>query len=328
MLDTSARLLRLLALLPTRPDWTGPELAARLEVTGRTVRRDMARLRELGYPVQATPGVAGGYRLAAGSTLPPLLLDDDEAVAVVLSLRTATHQGVTGGAETAVRALAKLERVLPARLRRRAAALRLATVPLTGPAPTADPDVLTVIAEACRDQHRLTFGYRDRDGAASVRTTEPHRLVHTGRRWYLVARDHDRDDWRTFRADRIDDPRPTGIRFTPRNPPDAAAFVADAVTTGPYRLRARVRVHAPAHVVAERFPPGTGVVEAVDRHSCLLVTGADRLAPIAVHLAALGHDFTVLEPAELVDELGTLAARLAAAHRASAAGICRTPVSS
>jgi predicted DNA-binding transcriptional regulator YafY len=315
MLDTSARLLRLLALLPTRPDWTGPELAARLEVTGRTLRRDMARLRELGYPVHATPGVAGGYRLAAGSTLPPLLLDDDEAVAVVLSLRTATGQG-----ETASRALAKLERVLPARLRQRAAALRLATVPLAGPAATADPDVLTVIAEACRDLHRLTFGYRNHDGVASVRTVEPHRLVHTGRRWYLVARDHDRDDWRSFRADRIDDPRPTGIRFTPRDPPDAAAFVADAVTAGPYRFRARVRVHAPAHVVAEIFPPTTGIVEAVDQHSCLLVTGADSLAPIAVHLAALGHDFTVLEPAELVDALGTLAARLDAAHRASVAG--------
>jgi predicted DNA-binding transcriptional regulator YafY len=319
MLDTSARLLRLLSILQTRPEWTGPELAGRLDVTVRTLRRDMARLRELGYPVRATPGVAGGYRLAAGSTLPPLLLDDDEAVAVVLSLRTATSHSVTGIAETALRALAKLERVLPARLRQRTAALRLATVPLAGLAPTVDPDVLTVIAEACQDLHRLTFGYRARDGTASVRTVEPHRLVHTGRRWYLVARDNDRNDWRTFRADRIDDPRPTGIRFTPHNPPDAAAFVADAVTAAPYRFRARVEVRAPAHLVAESFPPTTGIVEAVDQDSCLLITGADSLTVIVIHLATLGHDFTVHEPAELVAELGMLADRLATAYRASAA---------
>jgi predicted DNA-binding transcriptional regulator YafY len=317
MLDTSARLLRLLSILPTRPDWTGPELAGRLDVTVRTVRRDMTRLRDLGYPVRATPGVAGGYRLAAGSTLPPLLLDDDEAVAVVLSLRTATSHSVTGIAETALRALAKLERVLPARLRQRTAALRLATVPLAGPAPTVDPGVLTVIAEACQDLHRLTFGYRDRDGTASVRSVEPHRLVHTGRRWYLVAHDDDRDDWRTFRADRIDDPRSTGIRFTPHDPPDAAAFVADSVTSAPYRFRARVLVRAPAGVVAERVTPTSGIVEAVDQQSCLLITGGDSLTPIAIHLATLGHQFTVLEPAELVDELGMLADRLTTAYRAS-----------
>jgi len=319
MLDSSARLLRLLAILPTRPEWTGPELAERLEVTVRTLRRDIARLRELGYPVRATPGVAGGYRLAAGSTLPPLLLDDDEAVAVVLSLRTATSHSVTGIAETALRALAKLERVLPARLRQRTAALRLATVPLAGPAPTVDPDVLTAIAEACQDLRRLTFGYRDHGGTASVRTVEPHRLVHTGRRWYLVARDNDRDDWRTFRADRIEDPRPTGIRFTPHDPPDAAAFVAESVTAAPYRFRGRVHVLAPAAVVAERVPPTTGIVEVVDEESCLLSTGADSVTLIAMHLAALGHDFVVLEPAELVDEIGVLAGRLDAAYQASVA---------
>ncbi|MEV4413379.1 YafY family protein [Catellatospora sp. NPDC049609] len=320
MLDTSARLLRLLSLLPARPAWTGPELAERLDVTIRTLRRDVARLRELGYPVLATPGVAGGYRMAAGSTLPPLLLEDDEAVAVVLSLRTAAAHGVAATAETAVSALAKLERILPARLRHRAAALRQATVPLPGAAPAADPDVLTVIAEACQAQHRLTFGYRDRDGTATRRRVEPHRLVHTGRRWYLVARDTDRDAWRTFRADRIDGPRSDGVRFTPADPPDAAAFVADAVTTAPYPVRARVRVHAPAEVVAPSVPPATGVVEALDAASCLLVTGAYAPGQIALHLALLGHDFTVLEPAELVDELATLAARLAAAHASSVRG--------
>ncbi|MBM0236047.1 YafY family transcriptional regulator [Micromonospora sp. ATA32] len=319
MLATSARLLRLLSILQTRPEWPGAELAERLDVTVRTLRRDMARLRDLGYPVRATPGVAGGYRLAAGSTLPPLLLDDDEAVAVVLSLRTATSHSVTGIAETALRALAKLERVLPARLRQRTAALRLATVPLTGLAPTVDAGLLTVIAEACQGLQRLTFGYRDRDGTASVRTVEPHRLVHTGRRWYLMARDNDRNDWRTFRADRIGDPKPTGIRFTPHDPPDAAAFVADSVTAAPYRFRIRVQVRAPAHVVAESVPPTTGIVEAVDQDSCLLITGADSLTLIAIHLATLGHNFTVLEPAELVEELGMLADRLDTAYRASTA---------
>lgn len=314
MLDTSARLLRLLSMLQARREWTGPELAERLEVTVRTLRRDIARLRDLGYPVRATPGVAGGYQLAAGSTLPPLLLDDEEAVAVVLSLRTATSHTVTGIAETSLRALSKLERLLPARLRHRTAALRLATVPLTGKAPTVDPDTLTVVAEACQDRHCLTFGYRTHDGATSVRTVQPHRLVHTGRRWYLVARDETRDDWRTFRADRIDNPRSTGVRFTPHDPPDAAAFVSDSVATAPYRFRARVLIHAPAEVAAERFPPTTGVLETVDPSSCLLTTGADSVTLIALHLAMLGHDFTVLEPPELVEELAVLADRLHRAH--------------
>lgn len=319
MLETSARLLRLLAVLPTRPAWTGPELAERLDVTARTLRRDMTRLRDLGYPVVAAPGVGGGYRLTAGSTLPPLLLDDDEAVAVVLSLRTAATQGVTGMAETSLRALAKLERILPARLRQRISALRVATVPLTNPATTVGPDVLTTIAEACHSLHRLTFAYRDRDGTASHRTVEPHRLVHTGRRWYLVARDYDRSEWRTFRVDRIEDPQRTAIRFTPHDPPDAAAFVADSVSAAPYRYRARVHVYAPAAVVAESVPPTTGVVEAIDPDTCLLVTGADSLGLMSMHLALLGHDFAVLEPPELAAEIGRLAMMLAKAHSASSA---------
>ncbi|MEN3611689.1 YafY family protein [Plantactinospora sp. ZYX-F-223] len=310
MLDTSARLLRLLAILQTRTEWTGPELAQRLDVTVRTLRRDMARLRDLGYPVRATPGVAGGYRLGAGSTLPPLLLDDDEAVAVVLSLRTAASQSVTGIAETSLRALAKLDRILPARLRQRTAALRLTTVPLAGRAPTVDPDLLTAIAEACQNLHRLTFDYRTRDGTTSIRRVEPHRLVHTGQRWYLVARDTDRDAWRTFRVDRIGGLRSTGQRFTPHDPPDPATFVADSVGAAPYRYRARVLVHAPAEEIAERVPPTAGLVEAVDRNSCLLSTGADWLGFLALHLALLGPEFTVLEPAELADELGVLAGRL------------------
>ena len=315
MLETSARLLQLLAVLPTRRAWTGPELSERLEVTARTLRRDIVRLRDLGYPVVATPGVGGGYRLTAGSALPPLMLDDEEAVAVVLSLRTATSHSVTGMAETSLQALAKLERILPARLRQRAAALRSATVPLTGPAATVSAEVLTLIAVACQDMHRLAFGYRDRDGTASVRTVEPHRLVHTGRRWYLVARDVDRDAWRTFRIDRIDSPQSTGTRFLPKDPPDAAAFVADSVTAAPYRYRTRVHVYAPAAVVVDSVPPTTGIVEAMDADSCLLTTGADSLGLIAMHLALLGHDFTVLEPPELIDEIGRLAGRLTRASQ-------------
>lgn len=317
MLETSARLLRLLAVLPTRPAWTGPELADRLEVTARTLRRDMTRLRDLGYPVVATPGVGGGYRLTAGSTLPPLLLDDEEAVAVVLSLRTAASQGVTGMAETSLRALAKLERILPARLRPRTTALRTATVPLINPATTVAPEHLTTIAEACQSLHRLAFAYRGRDGRPTHRTVEPHRLVHTGRRWYLVARDYDRDAWRTFRVDRIDDPRPTGIRFTPLDPPDAAAFVADSVTSAPYRYRARIHVYAPAAVVAEQVTPTSGIVEAIDAGTSLLVTGADSLGLMALHVALLGHEFAVLEPPELIAEIGRLAQRLGNAYRAS-----------
>jgi predicted DNA-binding transcriptional regulator YafY len=314
MLETSARLLRLLSMLQVRPDWTGAELAGRLNVTTRTVRRDVQRLRDLGYPVHATPGLAGGYRLGAGAALPPLLLDDDEAVAVVVSLRTAASHTVTGIEETALRALAKLEQVLPARLRERTAALQQATVQLPSLAPTVDPAALTAIAGACRRHERLAFGYTGRDGEVSARTVEPHRLVHTGRRWYLVARDLLRDDWRTFRVDRIDSPRATGVRFVPRDPPDAASFVATAVTAAPYRFRARVLMHAPAHVIAERIPPTVAVLEPVSQDTCLLTTGSDALDHIAVHLAWLGTDFTVLEPPELLEQVRTLADRL---HRAA-----------
>jgi predicted DNA-binding transcriptional regulator YafY len=317
MADTSVRLLRLLSILQARAEWTGAELAKRLEVTERTLRRDIARLRELEYPVRATPGVAGGYRLAAGTTLPPLLLDDDEAVAIVLSLSTATSHSVTGIAETSLRALTKLDRVLPGRLRQRTAALRLATVPLSNQAATVDPGVLTAIAEACHSLHRLGFDYSDHRATMSTRLVEPHRLVYTGRRWYLVARDIDRDDWRTFRVDRIADPRPSTVRFVPHDPPDAAAFVANSVAAAPYRFLARVIVHAPAQEVADRIPPTAGVVEAVDNDRCLLTTGADSVAFIAMHLALLGNAFTVLEPPELVEELRVLAERLSRAYRES-----------
>jgi predicted DNA-binding transcriptional regulator YafY len=322
MVETSARLLRLLTLLQVKPDWSGADLAARLEVTPRTLRRDMAKLRSLGYPVHAEPGVAGGYRLGAGAALPPLLLDDDEAVAVALSLRTSSAHAVSGVGEASVRALAKLEQVLPSRLRERAAAIGHATVPLTGPVPTVSADALTTIARGCRNRQRLEFGYRNHDGGLTGRRVEPHRLVQAGYRWYLVARDLDRDDWRTFRVDRIDAPRLTGVRFVPRDPPDAAAFVARAVTTAPYRYQARVLVHAPADVVAEHVPPSVAVLEPTGDGDCLLTTGADSLDMLAFQVAAMDLEFTVLEPPELIQRAQQLAARLAqaAGARASTAG--------
>jgi predicted DNA-binding transcriptional regulator YafY len=310
MLETSARLLKLLSLLQNRRDWSGAELAERLGVTPRTVRRDVDRLRGLGYPVHAAAGVAG-YRLGAGAALPPLLLDDEEAVAVAVGLRTAAGGSVAGIEETSVRALAKLEQVLPSRLRHRINALQSVTVPLMPGGVTVDPATLTAIAAACRDGHRLRFDYRQADGAESVRDVEPYRLVHTGRRWYLVAWDTGRQDWRTFRVDRLAPRTPTGPRFTPRPlPSDAAAYVSQNVASAPYRYQARILMHAPIDVVAEEASPTAGRLEPVDERSCILNTGSNSLDQIALYVALKGIDFEVLEPPELVEHVRTLAARL------------------
>jgi predicted DNA-binding transcriptional regulator YafY len=312
MWDTSARLLRLLSLLQVRHDWSGPELAARLEVDVRTVRRDVDRLRGLGYPVHSTPGVTGGYRLAPGTELPPLLLDDDEAVAVAVGLRTAAGGTVAGIEESSQRALAKLERVLPARLRGRLAALSAATIPLTGPRPTVDAGDLSTIATACRDHQVLRFDYRRNDGSSARRTVEPLRLVHTGRLWYLVGWDDDRRDWRTFRVDRIAG-RPIPVRrFTPRPPPadDIAAYVSQGTAVAAYPVQGRVTVHAPLDVVAERVSPTAGLLEAVDAHTCVLRTGARSLGNLTFHLVGMDLDFTVEHPPELVDHLRAVARRL------------------
>ena len=312
----SERLLRLLSLLQTPRDWTGMELAERLEVSSRTVRNDIERLRSLGYPVHATRGAVGGYRLAAGATLPPLLLDDDEAVAVAVGLRTAAGGAVTGIEETSLRALAKLEQVLPARLRSRVNTLGTYTVLVSHRSgPTVDADVLTVLAGACRDHHTMRFDYDDRRGAASQRRVEPHRLVNAGRRWYLVAWDPDRDDWRTFRVDRIRSHLSAGPRFTPRELSDEAivALVSRGVPADARQFHARVTVHAPAATVAERIGPWVGTVEAVDEETCILDTGADSLEIVAVYLGMLGLDFHVISPPELVAHLGVLAGRYARA---------------
>ncbi|GHJ29366.1 DNA-binding transcriptional regulator [Streptomyces hygroscopicus subsp. sporocinereus] len=314
MLETSARLLRLLSLLQAHREWSGADLADRLGVTPRTVRRDVDRLRELGYPVRSAPGTGGGYQLGAGAQLPPLLLDDEEAVAVAVRLRQAAGGGVEGIEETSVRALAKLEQVLPDRLRRRVSALTAFTVPLSGwsPGPGADPGVLTELATACRDCRRLRFEYRDHGGTVTRRTAEPYRLVAAQRRWYLVAWDVDRADWRTYRADRITPTPPHGPRFTPRRPPadDLAAYVARGITSSVYSRRATVLLRVSAERAAERFPPTVGVVEAVDEHSCLLHTGAHSLDLLALHIGLSGFDFEVREPDALNDHIRALRDRL------------------
>ncbi|HEX3811729.1 MAG TPA: WYL domain-containing protein [Mycobacteriales bacterium] len=310
MTDTATRLLRLLPLLTTRRTWGGQELAERLGVTPRTVRRDIERLRELGYPVGAVPGPAGGYALGAGAGLPPLLLDDDSAVAVTLGLHVAAGGAVAGIEEAAVRAAAAIEQVMPARLRRRVQALQSATVTLPANGPTVEPAVLALLALACRDGERLRFGYVDRAGLETRRHVEPYRLVSTGRRWYLVARDIDRDDWRSFRLDRLRNPLSTGRHSRPADPPDPARFVSAGVSSSPYRWQARVILDAPADVVAARVPATVAVVEVIDDGHCLLTTGSDSLDSIALHLASLDIPFTPLEPTELRDRCAALAARL------------------
>ncbi|WP_030624577.1 helix-turn-helix transcriptional regulator [Streptomyces sclerotialus] len=316
MLETSARLLRLLSLLQAHREWSGPDLADRLGVTPRTVRRDIERLRELGYPVHSAPGTAGGYQLGAGAELPPLLLDDEEAVAVVVGLRTAAVGGIAGIEETSVRALAKLEQVLPARLRHRVSALNAFTVPLvSGAGPRVDAAVLTELAAACRDGQQLRFEYATHDGTVSRRTVEPHRLVSAQRRWYLVAWDTGRADWRTFRADRITPTPPHGPRVAPRTPPaeDLAAYVSQGVSTAAYAVSATVLLHVPLAEAAQRVSPMAGTLEAVDDRSCLLRTGAPNPDALVVHLAMTGFDFEVREPPELADRIREVRDRLSRA---------------
>src|SRR3954469_8655689 len=263
---TSSRLLTLLSLLQGRRDWPGGELAERLEVSGRTVRRDIERLRGLGYPVESLTGPAGGYRLRAGAAMPPLLLDDDEAIAIAVGLRTAARASVTGIEETSLRALVKLEQVLPSHLRRRVQALQSATSTLTYEGgPSADPQALTLIAAACRDRERVRFGYEGRDGERSRREVEPHSLVNVGRRWYLVAWDCARRDWRTFRVDRLSRPA-AGARFTPREPPApaAAAYVTQSLSAAPSRYEARLTLHASAEEMRRRVPAYWGPFEPID----------------------------------------------------------------
>jgi len=313
MLETSARLLRLLSLLQTPREWTGTELGERLGVSPRTIRNDVDKLRELGYPVLATRGAAGGYRLGAGAAMPPLLLDDEEAVAVAVGLRTVATGAIAGIEEASLRALAKLEQVLPSRLRTRVGGLRsiITPVPFASAAPVVDPDVLTAAAAACRARERLRFSYLSHDGSASEREAEPYQLVNWGRRWYLVAFDVGRDDWRTFRVDRITPRTPGGGRFTPRPLPasDLADWVARRVATGAWQYRARITVHAPAPAVEARIGPYVGTVTSTGDEVCLLDTGSDSLETMAVYLGLLGFDFRVESPPELAEHIRALTDR-------------------
>ncbi len=313
MADTSSRLLKLLSILQTHREWTGAELANRLGVSGRTVRKDIDRLRGLGYPVDATRGAIGGYRLGAGATMPPLLLDDEEAVATAVGLSAASAQGIAGIEDASLRALTKLEQILPTRLRRRVEALRsfAAQVPPDDTGPDINAEILPQLANACRDHEKQRISYANHAGTPSRRIVEPHRVVNWGRRWYLVAWDDDRQGWRTFRVDRIAGTDPTGIRFRERAlpDPDITAYIARNVSRAGWRYRARFTVQASAVDVLEKINPAVGVVEPIDESTCVLESGADDLWTMAVYIGALGYDFTVEEPPELIEHLRMLSDR-------------------
>jgi predicted DNA-binding transcriptional regulator YafY len=313
MLETPARLLRLLSLLQMHRDWSGPELAERLAVTTRTVRRDVERLRDLGYLVHATMGPVGGYRLAAGTTLPPLLLDDDEAVAVTVGLRTSATSNVAGIEEASLRALAKVEQVLPSRLRHRVEALEGAIVAMPPRSePTVDTTVLTAVAAAIRAADSLRFDYLSHHGIPSRRTVEPHRLVCWGHRWYLVGWDGERANWRTFRADRMSLLTPNGPRFTHREPPDGdvAAYLRRTIGHDMWPYRSRLVMHAPAAQITGRVG---GIITPIDELTCLLELASDSLDLVALVVGMLDIDFEVESPPELAQHLRKLSGRFASA---------------
>ncbi|MFE9043195.1 helix-turn-helix transcriptional regulator [Streptomyces sp. NPDC012421] len=314
MTDTPARLLNLLSLLQTPREWPGSELADRLSVSPRTIRRDIDRLRDLGYPVEATKGAIGGYRLVAGTAMPPLLLDDEEAVAIAVGLRAGAGHAIEGVDEASVRALAKLEQVLPARLRHRVSTLQNATLPLTrGDGATVAPSTLTALAGAVTGRERLRFAYRAGDGAETKRLVEPYRLVSTGWRWYLVAYDLGREDWRTFRVDRVSDPLPTGARFTPRELPegDEAAYLVRSMTRAQgEEVELDVTFEAPAETVAGRLPAHLAPV-ATGAGTCRLrARSGDSMDWLAVRLTLLDVPFKVQAPETLRTHLHHLKSRL------------------
>ena len=315
MAETTERVLRLLGLFETRSVWTGSELTEVLGVTTRTLRRDVMRLRDLGYPVEATPGVGGGYRLGAGGRMPPLLLEEDEVVAVTVALRVGA-QGIAAIGEPAVRALTKLDQVMPPRLRGEVAALADATALLPGATDDVDTAVLVVLAHAIRDHVRARFGYTGRTGDVTERDVEPYRLVATGRRWYLLAWDGRREDWRTFRLDRMAGVRASTFRFTPRPAPDAVEHVRRAVTRAGYGHTVRVRLTADVEAVRRRVPPAYGTATAVGPGVTDLESSADDLADLARHLTMAAYDLsatvTVLDPPELDQAIEDFTTSLAA----------------
>lgn len=328
MLETSARLLRLLSLFQGRRYWSGADLASRLEITSRTLRRDVDKLRQLGYPVHSTSGAEGGYQIGAGSTMPPLLLDDEEAVAVAIGLSCAASGSVQGVEAASIRALAKINQILPPRLNQRVAALQQMVVSGARSDSPVDAGILTSLAGACRDQLMLSFSYQDHKEAATTRTVEPFRLVHTGRRWYLVAWDQTREAWRTFRLDRMVKTPKTGVRFTPREPPskDLFAYVSRGWWSAA-PLHARVRLLVPANVATARIADYFGLIEPIDDETCWFDVGASTWEHVAMHLVLTGFDFEVIEPPELLEQVRLLAGRLVraavpVARASSTSGSC------
>jgi predicted DNA-binding transcriptional regulator YafY len=308
-------MLALLALLQHRPSWTGAALAERLDVTDRTIRRDVERLRALGYPVEAMAGVSGGYQLGRGGKLPPLLLGDEEAMAVALGLRVAVDGSVTGLEEAAVSVLARLDQLLPYHLAARVRALHEATTHLESPGTRQVPsEVLVVIGQACARSERIRFNYGDRAGRATDRLVEPYRLVRVGPRWYLVARDIDRRDWRTFRVDRLSACERVGTTFTFQHPPDPVALVRKGLRVRTYPFEARLRVHATADEVAELIPGALGIVQS-DASSTVVEVGSTSMARMVRYPAGLPRLCSVLDPPELRRALHRHAEQLAAANR-------------
>jgi len=316
MLPTSTRLLRLLSLLQTRRHWSGRDLSERLEIDQRTVRRDVERLRELGYPVQAFSGHGGGYQLGAGSSMPPVLLSDDEAVAVAVALRAAAGS-VAKMEETSIGLLAKLDQVLPARLRKRASALHSVTISLPGSDSAPAVDVLTRIAAACRDNLKLKLSYQDRAGKPTMRNLEPMRLAHTGRRWYLVAWDLDREDWRTFRVDRVQQVAGVGSQFVPRKfPGDIVAYVQQSIRYSAYTHRVRLRLRGTIEVLTKQVSPWCGKLERMDDGHCSLEMSADSLEMLVTLMVMTGMEFEMLDAHELKPEMRKVVERLAKAFQA------------
>lgn len=312
MPSTSARVLRLLSLLQVRREWSGRELSARLDVDVRTIRRDVDRLRQLGYTIDASAGVGGGYRLGAGDETPPLLLEDDEAVAVAIALGAAAGS-VGNTQDVALRVLAKLDQLLPKRLRRKLTSVPAVTLSLVAPESAASLNVLAAVASACRDTLQLRMSYRDMKGTVTSRTIEPMRLVHTGRRWYLAAWDLGRHDWRTFRVDRIEaQPRlASGPRFTPRQPPvDFATMVQRSITSWPQNMRARVKIKGSLAELRARLPKWIGTLESLDEEHCALTVGGDCPEMLTGLILHAGMDFTLLDPPEAAQPIRDIANRL------------------
>ncbi|MFJ9646427.1 helix-turn-helix transcriptional regulator [Streptomyces sp. NPDC004244] len=316
MIRTSSRLLRLVSLLSARPEWTCRELAERMEVTDRTVRRDIARLRDLGYGVESAPGPWGGYRLSPGARMPPLVLDDEEALAVAVALREAALSGVLGTGQAALSALLKLCQSLPAHLADQLSTLdgTLEHTPRSGE-PQIDTLLLLELARACHSALRTTLSYRDHAGRASVRAVDPYRLVHTGLRWYLVARDTAKQEWRTFRADRVVSVRLTNEPADLTDPPDAAAVVSRGIASVVYPVYTVIRLPLPLDRALQEVPPTIGTHSPDGPDATMVEIGGNSTDQLAAYLLSLATPLTVLSPDEVRQALIRHAHALLGANR-------------